>query len=57
MWLINYLFIIIFRSRSGEGDMKGEDIIHHNLLRGRGATHNHLSTTIEGKEQFYYHTR
>ena len=35
--------------------MKGEDIIHYNLLRGGGATHNHLSTTIEGKEQFYYY--
>ena len=35
--------------------MKGEDIIHHNLLRGGGATHNHLNTTIEGKEQFYYY--
>ena len=51
MWLIIYL---LFQGQ-GKGETKGEDIIHHNLLRGGEATHNHLNTTIEGKEQFYYY--
>ena len=59
MWLIIYYYTIIIilslGQGQGKGDTKGEDIIHHNLLRGGGATHNHLNTKIEGKEQLYYY--
>ena len=50
-----YIIIIILGRDQEKRNTKGEDIIHHDLLRlAGGATHDHFNATIEGKEQFYY---